>query len=291
MLKIKAPAKINLFLEVGQKDSSLHPLVSLIDIVSLYDFISLNPSQKTSINFISKWEIPTENTITRLISILKKRFSFEVDIKIEKRIPPGTGLGGGSSDAAYVLIYLNKIFNFGLNIKEMVEVAKKVGSDVPLFLYGKRCLIENHGDKVKTCNDFKFYYLLLIPEFSIKTSDVYNKLDELGDFGNLTYAREKVRILIEKIEEGDIYKIEKNMFNRLEKPCFEVNKEIKEVKYEVEKKTGKKFFLSGSGGVLYSIFKEKEKVKKVKELIFLKNWEKIEVESVMHVKGGKDGNY
>ncbi|HOK56375.1 MAG TPA: 4-(cytidine 5'-diphospho)-2-C-methyl-D-erythritol kinase [bacterium] len=291
MLKIKAPAKINLFLEVGQKNGSLHPLVSLIDIVSLYDFIYLNPSGKTNISFVSKWEIPPDNTVTKLISILKKRFNFEVDIKIEKKIPPGTGLGGGSSDAAYVLIYLNKMFNFGFNIDNMVEIAKKIGSDVPLFLSGKRCLIENYGERFKICNDFKFYYLLLIPEFSVETSDVYNKLDELGEFGNLTYAGEKVRILIEKIEEGDICEMEKYMFNRLEKPCFELNNEIKEVRDEVEKKTGKRFFLSGSGGVLFSIFKEKEEVRKVKNLIFLKNWEKIEVESVMLVKGGKDGNY
>jgi 4-diphosphocytidyl-2-C-methyl-D-erythritol kinase len=280
MLKIKAPAKVNLFLEVGKRENLLHPLVSLIDIVSLYDFIYIKSSEKTSVNFISKWEIPQENTVTKLISILKKRFSFEVNIKIEKRIPPGTGLGGGSSDSAYALLYLNKIFNFGLNMDEMLEIAKEIGSDVSLFLTGKRCIIENFGEKVKICDDFKFYYLLLIPDFSIKTSDVYNKLDELGEFGDLTYAYEKVKILIEKIKEGDINKIENYMFNRLEKACFEINNEVKEVRNEVEKKTGKRFFLSGSGGVLFSIFKEKEEVRKVKNLFFLKGWEKLEVESV-----------
>ena len=277
---IKAPAKINLFLEVGEKKNSLHPLISLVDIVSLYDFIYIKPSEKTNVNFISKWKIPQENTVTKLISILKKRFNFEVDIKIEKKIPPGTGLGGGSSDAAYVLLYLNKIFNFGLNIDEMIEIAKEIGSDVPLFLVRKRCLIENFGEKIKICDDFKFFYLLLIPNFSIKTSDVYNKLDQLGDFGDLTYAKEKVKILLEKLKEGDINKIEKNMFNRLEKACFEINSEVKEVRDEVEKKTGKRFFLSGSGGVLFSIFKGKEEVEKINHLFFLKNWEKLEVESV-----------
>ncbi|MCM8766451.1 MAG: 4-(cytidine 5'-diphospho)-2-C-methyl-D-erythritol kinase [Candidatus Omnitrophica bacterium] len=290
MWKIKAPAKINLFLEVGERQNSLHPLVSLVDIVSLYDYIYLKPSRKTNINFISKWKIPEDNTIVRLISILKKRFSFQVDIKIEKKIPPGTGLGGASSDAAYLLLYLNEIFNFGLKIEDMVEIGKKIGSDVPLFFYRKRCLIENCGEKVTVCDDFKFYYLLLIPQFPISTKDVYNKLDKMGEFGNLTEAMEKVKILMEKIKELDIDKIEENMFNRLEKPCFELNNKIKEVRIEIEKKTGKRFFLSGSGGVLYSLFKEKEEVAKIKNLIFLEGWKKVKVESV-HVKGGKDGNY
>ncbi|MFN4226729.1 MAG: 4-(cytidine 5'-diphospho)-2-C-methyl-D-erythritol kinase [Candidatus Ratteibacteria bacterium] len=280
MWKIEAPAKINLFLEVGQRHNSLHPIVSLIDIVSLYDYIYLKPSGKTDINFISKWEIPEDNTVVRLISILKKMFKFDVDIKIEKKIPPGTGLGGASSNAAYLLLYLNEIFNFGLKIEDMVEIGKKIGSDVPLFLYRKRCLIENFGEKVKVCKDFKFYYLLLIPQFSVNTKDVYNKLDQLGDFGNLTYALKRVKILIRKIEEFDINKIEESMFNRLERPCFELNNEIKEVKIDVEKKTGKRFFLSGSGGVLYSLFKEKEEVSKVKNFIYLEGWEKVEVESI-----------
>ncbi|MCM8785183.1 MAG: 4-(cytidine 5'-diphospho)-2-C-methyl-D-erythritol kinase [Candidatus Omnitrophica bacterium] len=280
MWRIKAPAKVNLFLEVGERHNSLHPIVSLVDIVSLYDYIYLKPSKKTNINFVSKWEIPEDNTVARLISILKKRFSFQIDIKIEKRIPPGTGLGGASSDAAYLLLYLNEIFNFGLRIEDMVEIGKQIGSDIPLFFYRKRCLIENYGEKVTVCNDFKFYYLLLIPQFPVNTKDVYNKLDEIGEFGNLTYALEKVKILIRKIEEADIVKIEENMFNRLEKPCFELNNEIKEVRSKIEKKIGKRFFLSGSGGVLYSLFKEKGEVAKIRDFVFLEGWEKVEVESI-----------
>jgi 4-diphosphocytidyl-2-C-methyl-D-erythritol kinase len=277
---IKAPAKINLFLEVGRKIGTLHEIFSLIDIVSLYDLIYLKPSKKTKIEFISEWEIPKENTVYKLISILKKKFDFEVEIKIEKNIPPGTGLGGGSSDAGTILIYLNKFFNFGLKIEEMVEIAKNVGSDVPLFIYQKRCIIKNFGEVVIPVSDFKLYYLILIPEISIKTKDVYDKLDEIGEYGDLTDLEDKVNILIEEIKKGNILEVENNMFNRLERVCFEINSYIKEVKYEVEKLINRRFFLTGSGSALFSIFKEKEEVERIDKKIFFDGCKKYKVESV-----------
>ena len=277
---IKAPAKINLFLEVGRKKGNLHEIFSLVDVVSLYDLIYLKPSKKTKIEFISEWEIPKENTVYKLISILKKKFDFDVEIKIEKNIPPGTGLGGGSSDAGTILIYLNKFFNFGLKIEEMVEIAKNVGSDVPLFIYQKRCIIKNFGEVVIPVSDFKLYYLILIPEISIKTKDVYDKLDEIGEYGYLTDLEDRVNILIEEIKKGNILEVENNMFNRLERVCFEINSYIKEVKYEVEKLINRRFFLTGSGSALFSIFKEKEEVEKIEEKIFIDNCKKFKVESI-----------
>ncbi|MCM8772297.1 MAG: 4-(cytidine 5'-diphospho)-2-C-methyl-D-erythritol kinase [Candidatus Omnitrophica bacterium] len=280
MLEIKAPAKVNLFLEVGEKDNSLHKIFSLIDLITLYDYIYIKPSNKTEIRFISEWEIPEDNTITKLILLLKEKFKFEVEITIKKNIPPASGLGGGSSNCASVLIFLNKIFGFNLKTEEMIEIAKKVGSDVPLFLFGKRCIIRNYGEVIEVCDDFKLFYLLLVPNLPVSTKQVYDRLDKISEYGSLTDCYEKVRILIEKIKCGDIEGAKKIMFNRLEKPCFDLNKTIKEVRDEVEKITGEKFFLSGSGGTLFAVFKEKEKVSKVNSKIFLENWRKFEVESL-----------
>ncbi len=277
---IKAPAKINLFLEVGRKKENLHEIFSLIDIVSLYDLIYLKPSDKTKIEFISKWKIPEENTVYKLISILKNRFDFDVEIKIEKNIPPGTGLGGGSSDAGTILIYLNKIFKFGFKIEDMVEIAKNIGSDTPLFIYQRRCIIKNLGDKVIPVDDFKLYYLILIPEISISTKDVYDKLDQIGEYGDLTDLEDKVNILIEEIKKGNIVEVEKYMFNRLEKACFELNGYLKEVKYEIERQADKKFFLTGSGSALFSVFNEREEVEKIEKKIFLNGLKKYKVESI-----------
>ncbi|MCM8818730.1 MAG: 4-(cytidine 5'-diphospho)-2-C-methyl-D-erythritol kinase [Candidatus Omnitrophica bacterium] len=281
MQKIRAPAKVNIFLEVGKKEEFLHPICSLVDIISLCDYIYIKPSEKTEVEIVSKWKISEENTVSKLVSLLKKNFNFEAEIKIEKHIPPGSGLGGGSSDAAFVLIYLNKLFNLGLKIEDMVKIAKQIGSDVPLFLYKKRCIIKNYGEKVIPCDDFKLYYLILIPNFQISTKEVYNKLDELGEYGCLTDCEERIRILLEEIKNGDIKKVKDNMFNRLEKSCFEINRQIKEVRYEIEKKTGERFFLSGSGGSLFSIFKEKEEVAKIeKKIILLEGWKKLRAESI-----------
>lgn len=283
MWKIKAPAKINLFLEVGERKNGLHPICSLIDIISLYDIIYIKISKKSSLKFISKWKIPEENTVSKLLSILKEKFDFNLDIKIKKNIPPGSGLGGASSDAGVLLICLNKILKLGLNIQEMIEISKNIGSDVPFFIFGKRCIVEEFGEKIFPVDDFTFYYLLLIPDFSLKTAEVYNKLDEIGEFGNLTISKERIRILIEKIKTMDIKEIEENMFNRLEKAAFEIRNEIKEVKNEVEEKTGKRFFLTGSGGVLFSIYKEKEEVEKIMKKINIDGWRKKMVKSIKFV--------
>lgn len=277
---LKAPAKINLFLEVGEKEDFLHPLVSLVDLVSLYDYIWIKKAKNTRISFDSQWSIPQENTVSKLIGILKNFYDFDVEIKIKKIIPPGSGLGGGSSDAGTVLIGLNKLFNFKMKIDDMIKIAFKVGSDVPVFTYGKRCIISGYGEKILPCKNFKLFYLIIVPNFNVSTKDVYDQLDKDKDFGDLTTAEEKVRILIEEILRANIKEVEEIMFNRLEIFCYKIKKEIKEVRDEVEKITKKRFFLTGSGGGLFSIYKEKEEGEKVYNLINLKNVRKYLVESI-----------
>lgn len=287
MIKILSPAKINLFLEVGPFDEGigLHHLISFVDIVNLYDIIEIEEAEKTEVNFISDWEIPVENTVTRTISLIRDvlHINRNVRVIIRKRIPPGTGLGGGSSNAAAVLKVLVDIWNIKVENETLGEIGLKIGSDVPLFIKGKRCVIGNLGEKVlpERISTTPLVYYLLMPPFNVSTGEVYKHLDSRGVVGDLTLARHKVKILNEYIEKKNIEGIENNMFNRLEEAYLDLYKESKEVKERVEKETGKKFFVSGSGGTLFCIFFDREEAEKKMLFLDIERWKGCLVESVI----------
>jgi len=120
-MKILAPAKINLFLEVGEKKENLHPVVSLVDPISLFDTIEIKKSKNTKIFFHSEWKIPENNTVKKAVDLFRKKFNLDggIEINIWKKIPPGSGLGGGSSNAAAVLKNLSCLFKLNLKKEEL----------------------------------------------------------------------------------------------------------------------------------------------------------------------------
>lgn len=259
-IKKLAPAKINLYLEVGEKTDNFHKIVSLVEIISLYDEIYFSPSHDVKVEFIPDYGIPQENTVTKAVSLLKEKFCIKkgIDIKIFKNIPPASGLGGGSSNAACVLESLCEIWDIDLEESELYKLGAEIGSDVPLFLYGKRCVVEGRGEKI-TPLDFKstLWYFILTPPFPVSTHLVYNYYDKMGLKGDLTKAKEEIKILIEFMKEGNIKMMENIIYNKLGEVSEGIWKEIKEFRIYMEKKTGKKFFISGSGGAIFSVFKEK----------------------------------
>ncbi len=247
-MKILSPAKINLFLETGAVEKKLHRLLSLVDIVSLYDTIEIEESGSCEVTFSPGWSIPPDNTVTKSIALLKKIYGIRknVRVKILKKIPPGSGLAGGSSNAAAVLKALVKMWNISLSSGELFRMAGQIGSDVPLFIFGKRCIIEGTGGIIRENGipSAPLAYRLFIPPFTVSTGDVYSKMDSLKILGNLTEAEEKIKLLIESIKCKNIEKMEGLMENRLEKPYFSLWGLAKEVKENTEKQTGKKLFVS-----------------------------------------------
>jgi len=283
-MKILSPAKVNLFLEVGHLEKCLHRLISLVDIVGLYDTIEIKEAASTEVKFLSEWKIPDENTVTKTISLLKERFSIKKDVSvtIRKRIPPGSGLGGGSSNAASVLMALVGLWGIRTDEGQLMKIASMIGSDVPLFIKRKRCIIEGFGDKI-TCKgipSIPLVYCLLIPPFAVSTGAIYKEMDILGEEGDLTEGIRRIKILIEYIMKEDIKRIERSIFNRLESPYFNLWKEGKEVKERIERKTGKKFFVSGSGGTLFSVFLNRAEAEEKARFLDIPDWKRYVVESI-----------
>ena len=137
-LKIKAPAKINLHLEVLRKrDDDFHDISSIFTLIDLYDILIFKRSEG---NISLKEQTPIkDNIVLKAAELVKDLYSVKEGVSIEliKSIPDQKGLGGGSSDAAATIVGLNKLWNLKIPNKELLDIALKLGSDVPFFVFGK----------------------------------------------------------------------------------------------------------------------------------------------------------
>jgi 4-diphosphocytidyl-2-C-methyl-D-erythritol kinase len=179
-LKTNSPAKVNLFLYVkGRDHRGYHLLQSLfITIPSLNDKITIELNNSGIIRIESNTSIAVDDNImtkaAKKLVDLTGNNQIGMDFKLHKRIPIGAGLGGGSSNAATTMIELNKILGLNLTIERLVELSEDIGDDVKFFLMQKNAVYFD-GDKMHEIQlGRKFHLLLVKPDFSINTKDVYN---------------------------------------------------------------------------------------------------------------------
>jgi 4-diphosphocytidyl-2-C-methyl-D-erythritol kinase len=180
-----APAKLNLSLLVGPRGADgYHPLDSLVARAALCDRLLLRPRDDGRI--VLRCESPDCGPAERNLAVRAARALRErrggpdrgVEIDLLKAIPPGAGLGGGSSDAAAVLLVLNELWGTGLSPTELAEVGAALGSDVPLFLAGPASRIRGRGERVEPIEVHPFTAVLLLPPLACATPAVYAAFDE-----------------------------------------------------------------------------------------------------------------
>lgn len=257
-IKIKAPAKLNLYLEIIEKrPDGYHNICSIVEKIDIFDEIEIVPSKRNCIKFLGPWKIPEVNTVSKTIQILSILFTEikknPVKITVKKNIPPGSGLGGASSDAASVLIACNSFWKLGLSIRKLIEIAAEIGSDVPVFLYDNPCIIEGKGEIVYPLKNLPpLSFDLFVPGMQISTKSVYEKVT-MTQLSDLTQARSRIKIFLCAWKESKIDKLEKLLFNRLEEVTLNLNKKIALGKRILEEISGRRFILTGSGGGLYAI--------------------------------------
>ena len=177
-LELFAPAKINLFLHVtGRRSNGYHELQSVFQLVDWCDRISLTPlEQNTIIRYGSNPEISPENDlVVRAAQLLKNHTNYPhgVEIRLEKNIPIGAGLGGGSSDAAAVLIGLNHLWNLHLPPGELSALGLKLGADVPFFLFGHNAFVQGIGEQLECIDLPDQEFLIIFPGESVSTQTVF----------------------------------------------------------------------------------------------------------------------
>jgi 4-diphosphocytidyl-2-C-methyl-D-erythritol kinase len=193
---------------------------------------------------------------------LKDIFNIDrgLDIRIIKRIPVGAGLGGGSSNAAVVLQGLNRLWNLRLSQKRLAEIAKKIGCDIPFFVYNSSfAKAIGRGDEIKplgALRDTKLWHILIVPNITVSTPFIYRKWDK--DSG-LTMPGFDVKLLtpleslMEALRNKDLPLIGKFLFNGLEPFTVKYYPKVQNIKEKLNKLGLKTILMSGSGPAVFGI--------------------------------------
>lgn len=179
MLTLPAPAKLNLFLHVtGRRADGYHELQTVFQFIDLQDTITLTNRPDHQIMRSTSWsEVAEEDDLMmRAARQLASScgVSAGVDIAIEKRIPMGAGLGGGSSDAATVLCGLNLLWGLNLSNRELADIGIILGADVPIFIHGHAAWAEGAGEILTSIDPPEDNYLLIVPPAHVSTAEIFN---------------------------------------------------------------------------------------------------------------------
>jgi 4-diphosphocytidyl-2-C-methyl-D-erythritol kinase len=165
---------------LGRRPDGRHEISTVLQAISLHDLLELEPASVTSLNIIG-FNLPVDESnlalkALRALEAVAGR-ALPTRIRLVKRIPPGSGLGGGSSDAAAALRGLGRIH--GVNV-DIAPVAAQLGSDVPFFLTGGRARATGHGERVEAMRVEPGWFAIAWPRIQISTADVYARWDEVG---------------------------------------------------------------------------------------------------------------
>jgi 4-diphosphocytidyl-2-C-methyl-D-erythritol kinase len=174
--KFKAPAKINLFLRVtGVRDDGFHELQSVFQLIDLYDDIYIKIRSDTQINFINESNkiIQQDDIGLKAAKLILKDKKLGVDIYLKKNIPIGAGLGGGSSDAATILMAINALAHLNYTKIELMEIGLRLGADVPFFIFGENAWVEGIGESLSKIDIPESVYYLCYPSFPISTESIF----------------------------------------------------------------------------------------------------------------------
>lgn len=173
-----APAKINLFLHVtGRRADGYHALQTAFRLIGLADTLRFKPREDGQVTLLRPLEgvPPAQDLCVRAAELLKQTSGHPrgVEIELDKRIPMGGGLGGGSSDAATTLVALNHLWRLGLKRAELQRLALKLGADVPLFVFGENAFGQGVGEELTPLALPPAWYLVLVPPVQVPTAAVF----------------------------------------------------------------------------------------------------------------------
>lgn len=263
--KIKSYAKINISLGVLKKlNSNFHRIESLISFIDLYDdiFIKKIKNKNHKVFFVGKFSkgITKKNTILNLLKVLdknKKLRNQKYLIKVNKKIPQKSGMGGGSMNAAFVLKYLINKEKIKLNSKEIFNIASKIGSDVIVGMQNKTSILYGSGELKSVNKDINFFTLLVKPNFGCSTDVIYK---------NVKFFSKSFFIKNQKINLNQKFLL--NLRNDLEIPVFKKYLALKNLKKFMEKLDNILFVrMTGSGSTMVGYFNSKKAALNAEKLL------------------------
>ena len=266
-ITIKSPAKINLGLNVIRKRSDgFHDIETVFYPLLLSDILKIKKSSKN--NFTSNSDelnSKKDNLILSAKTLIEKTFKkkLNVEIILEKNIPIGGGLGGGSSNAALTLIGLNRLFNLNLSFTELSDLALELGSDVPFFLNPQPSYAESRGEKLSPVPIAINYPILLInPGINISTSWAFSEITP-------TKPEFRIKEIFSEVE-NDFKSLKNKLKNDFENIVFKKYPEIEKIKINLYELGADFAMMSGSGSSVYGIFNNLQKASYAEDYFKLK---------------------
>ena len=180
MIRVPSPAKLNLFLHItGRRANGYHELQSIFQLIDLYDWLEFSQTDSNQIQIEGIETVDLEqNLIFKAAEKLKpyaKTASTGLTIRIEKNIPMGAGLGGGSSNAATALLILNQLWQCGLNNEQLAKLGVQLGADVPIFIHGRNAWAEGIGEHLTFIDLAQKQFIVLKPDCFISTQLLFSQ--------------------------------------------------------------------------------------------------------------------
>jgi len=267
MIFLKCPAKINIFLNIiGKKPDGYHQLESIFLPIELSDYIEVTPASAFKLITTGKYQNKIENNENILIKILeyfKKNYqiSDNFSINLQKNIPIGAGLGGGSSDGAGFIKILNKIFDLKLTKSQMQEIALNFGSDLPFFFEESACFVRGRGEEIyqlsnSILENLKNYKILLInPNINLSTKLIFENYQKLIKTNEINYSKiiNKKDLMAKNLEE--ILQISNN---DLEQIACKIHPILTEIIADLKSFSPSLARMTGSGSTMFAIFEKSD---------------------------------
>ena len=276
--KIKSYCKINLSLKVLKRlNNGYHNIASLITFCNLHDEILISKIKgfKDKITFSGRFSIGIDeekNTVTKVLNLLRNskllnKQNFKINIKTT--IPHGSGLGGGSSNAADILKHLNAKMKLKFNKSELTKLASKIGSDVPVCLEKKNTFLTGNKNKILRLNQkFGLNILIVYPNLICQTKKIYKE--------NKKFTLTKQAAAFKIKNKNKIVEFLKKENNDLEKTVVKFHPKVKEIIDSIKAQNGCYFSrITGSGSACIGIFSNKETAnyaRKIMKLKYPKYW-------------------
>lgn len=285
-IQLKSRAKINLSIDVlGKRPDGYHLVEMIMQTIDLFDIIKIFSIEEDKIIIESNSkDIPldSKNIVYKAADLIKNHCNIRKGIKIyiEKNIPIAAGMAGGSSNAAAVLVGLNKLWNLNLSKEELKVLGLKLGADVPFCIEGEASLAENIGEKLTKIDGLSqdAFVLVCKPDLFVSTKEIYEEIDS-----KIIEKRPNNKLLIQLLKENNIEMLAKNMYNVLEEVTKEKYPVIKEIEKVMMENDALGSMMSGSGPTVFGIYDNKEQAENCKQIL-LESFKQVYVVKV-HNKG------
>ena len=292
LLRAYAPAKLNLFLEVlGKRSDGYHEIETLMVAVNTFDTLTFSPRDDAEFHLTvdGPWggernsatarhdALPTDardNLVVRALRLLKERSGTErgMDVHLHKRIPPASGLGGGSSNAAATLLAANLVWGLGYARSELAEIAAEMGSDIPFFLTARtgrsamaaRCI--GRGEVVQPVSiPATMHFVIVRPEFGLSTPEIYQRC-------RAAEQPQRAERLLQALGQGNLRIAGNLMTNRLQEPAREVAAALDSVAEGFSSLGAVGHQLSGSGSAYFGSFSSARSAKRAAVTFRARGW-------------------